>query len=273
MPKRLLLRFCIGTMVLVSLLPAVAVGQTGDTEVTLKPAKEMREKRIKGEKPNQLDVFKLDLLQLGVNEARFWYETQIGKHSSLEFGVGAIYRNQFWYDRGERPMLANGFGLYFAYRQYMDKKRYFTEPKLRSYFSPLLFYRFSTYENEWFAFTTADPLINDCVLQSEKIHQAAAVIRFGWQTAYGRLALDFYSGMGFKFIPSIRTTHVFTPLTAVCAVNSTTVAVGESEKFYGTNVIFNAGIKLGIRRNNIERHYEGDAPSNNEVDPESPPQF
>ena len=170
-------------------------------------------------------------------------------------------------------MKANGFGVYFAFRKYMDKKRYFSEPKLRSYISPLVFYRYSAFKNEWFTYTTSNPNINDCVLQSEKIHQAAAVIRFGWQTSMGRIAIDFYTGMGVKFIPSNRITRVLTPLTAVCAINSTSVAFSGSQKFYGTNVIFNAGVKLGIRRNNKDRHYEEDQPAGPEGNPDAPAQF
>ena len=270
MPKRLDLKQFVFTLLLCLALPLLSWGQEQDTSHTAKSAKE---RRIKGEKPNQLDIFKLDLLQCGVNEVRFWYEKQQGKHASLEFGVGGIFKNGFWYDRGDRPMVANGFGLYFGFRRYMDKKRYFSEPKLRSYVNPMVFYRYSSYENEWFGITSGTPGINDCLLQSEKIHQTALVIRFGWQTSRGRIAMDFYSGLGFKFIPSVRTTHVITPLTAVCAVNSTSYASGEVVRFNGTNVILNAGIKLGIRRNNKERHYDDAAPDTPDVDPDSPPQF
>lgn len=270
MPERLELKHFVLTLLLCAALPLVAWTQVQDSAVTAKPAKE---RRIKGEQPNQLDIFKLDVLQCGINEVRLWYEMQQGKHASLEFGVGGIFKNGFWFDRGDRPMVANGFGLYFGYRKYMDKKRYFSEPKLRSYINPMVFYRYSTYKNEWFGITSSNPGINDCLLQSEKIHQAAVVLRFGWQTSRGRVAIDFYSGLGFKFIPSVRTTHVITPLTAVCAVNSTSYASGEVTKFNGTNVIFNGGVKLGIRRNNKERHYDDDVPEPSGVDPESPPQF
>lgn len=259
-------------LVLIVLL-AMPLLMMAQEKATLEPAKAPKERRIKGVKPNQLDLIKLDVLQCGINEIRFWYEFQQGKHSSFEIGLGGIFKNDFWYSRGDRPMKANGGGIYFAYRHYMDKKRYFNEPKLRSYISPMVFYRYSSFKNEWFSYTTSDPLVNDCVLQSEKIHQAAAVIRFGWQTTAGRIAIDFYSGMGFKYIPSTRTTHVLTPLTAVCAVNSTSVSFSGSERLNGTNVIFNAGVKLGIRRNNKDRHYPEDQPSGPEGDPDSPPQF
>jgi hypothetical protein len=255
---------------LLVLAPLVLFSQE---RVELKPGKALRVGRIKGEKPNQLDVIKLDLLQLGINEARLFYEMEIGKRSSLEFGLGAIYKNGFWYERGDRPMLAYGGGVYLAYRIYMDKKRYFSEPKVRSYFSPMLFYRYSQYKNEWIAYTTSNPDSNDCELYSEKFHQVGAIVRFGWQTSRGRLVLDFYSGLGFKFIPSIRKTHVVTPSTPVCVVTDRTEAVGLTEKFYPTNVILNAGIKIGIRRNNKERHYEDAVPDQKEADPETPPQF
>lgn len=250
--------------------PILAFSQV---KVELKPAKAPRAHRIKGEQPNQLDLFKVDLFQFGINEARVWYERQQGSHTSLEFGLGMIYKNGFWYDRGDRPMLASGGGVYFAYRLYMDKKRYFSEPKLRSYFSPMLFYRYSQYKNQWLAYTTSDPTVNDCELCNEKFHQVGAVVRFGWQTARGRFALDFYSGLGFKFIPSIRTTIVATPATAVCEVNDNTVTVGLTEKFYPTNVIINAGMKLGLRRNNKERHYDEAQPDETGPDIETPPQF
>ncbi len=270
MSKSLVVKRYLFALLLCLSLPLGLFSQAVDE---LKVAKAPKEPRIKGQKPDQLDVWKIDVLQCGINEVRLWYEIQTGKHTSLELGLGGIYKNGFWYARGDRPMVANGFGVYVAYRKYMDKKKYFSEPKLRSYVSPMLFYRFSSYQNEWFAVTTSDPLVNDCFLQSENIHQAAAVIRFGWQTSRGRIALDFYSGMGFKYIPSVRTTHVITPLTAVCGLNSTSYASGEVTRFNGTNVIFNAGLKLGIRRNNKERHYEDDAPINLDADPETPPQF
>jgi hypothetical protein len=270
MPKISVLRPLIFALLLLSASPMLVFGQVSDS---IYHPQAPSKGRIKGQKPDQLDLFKVDLLQCGINEVRVFYEFQRSKHTSFEVGLGGIFKNEYWYSRGDRPMKANGFGIYLSYRKYMDKKRYFSEPKLRSYFSPMVFYRFSSYQNEWFAYTTSDPGVNDCLLQSEKIQQMAAVIRFGWQTARGRLAIDFYSGMGFKYIPSTRTTHVFTPLTAVCAVNSTSMALSEVSKFNGTNVIFNAGIKLGIRRNNKERSSDDAAPNNQEADPDSPPQF
>ncbi len=271
MPSRLMFRsFWIVFLLLIFCTSNAVHAQT---KVELKPGKPLKVGRIKGEKPNQLDVIKLDLLQLGINEARLFYEMELGKRSSLEFGLGAIYKNGFWYERGDRPMLAYGGGIYLAYRIYMDKKRYFSEPKLRSYFSPMLFYRYSQYQNEWIAYTTGNPDSNDCELYSEKFHQVGAIVRFGWQTSRGRLVLDFYSGLGFKFIPSVRRTHVVTPSTGVCMVTDRTEAVGLTEKFYPTNVIINAGIKLGLRRNNKERHYDDEAPENPETDPETPPKF
>lgn len=226
------------------------------------------------EKPNQLDILKVDLLQLGVNEVRFSYEIELSKQSSIEVGAGYIFRNAFWYDRGDRPMLANGAGIYFAMRKYMDKKKYFSEPKLRSYVSPHIFYRYTTLEDEWLGYTTTDPGLFDCTLISEKIHQLGAVLRFGWQTSRGRLVFDFYSGLGFKFIPSTLRTHVITPLTGSCQINSTSYAVSEEEKFNGANVIINGGVKIGLRRNNRERNY-GAAPAVDPSEPDgsAPPKF
>lgn len=226
----------------------------------------------KKEKPNQLDIIKVDLLQIGVNELRFWYESELTKTSSIELGAGYIFRNAFWYERGERPMLANGMGVYLGLRKYMDKKKYFSEPFLRSYVSPLLFYRYSQVKDEWLAYDSGTPGVYDCALISEKIQQLGIVLRFGWQTTQGRLALDFYTGLGFKYIPSTLTTHVITPLTGSCVVNNTTYASGASEKFNGTNVIFNGGIKLGLRRNNRERNYD-EVQLDQDADPAAPPAF
>lgn len=239
----------------------------------LKPEKPLKAGRIKGQQPNQLDLFKVDLFQVGINEVRLWYEMEMGKHSSLEFGLGAIYKNGFWFALGGRPTLANGGGVYLAFRRYMDKKRYFSEPKVRSYFSPVVFYRYSQYKHEWIALETSGPT-HPCNLLSENIHQAGLVMRFGWQTHHGRLALDFYTGLGFKFMPSTVTLVATTPAATTCGVDPTTVLVGAKETIYPTNVIFNGGIKLGIRRNNKERHYDdAPAPTPDGPDPEAPPQF
>lgn len=256
------------------LIPVLTFAQQ---DVELKPGKAENKGRIKGEKPNQLDILKVDVLQLGINELRVSYEMQTGKHSSVEFGLGAIYKNAFWYDRGDYPLLANGGGLYLAYRFYMDKKKYFSEPKLRSYFSPMIFYRYSSFKNEWIAIKNEHALF-DCYLQSQKIHQVAAIVRFGWQTNAGRLALDFYTGLGFKFMPTDRHVSVVSPLRPpllpTCTVINTTTTVNLDTRTFGTNVIFNAGVKLGLRRNNKERHYQSDdLPQEPGPDPESPPQF
>src|SRR5688572_27432240 len=90
MPLNLKLRSYILAVLLVALGSGLAFAQP---RVELKPEKPPRERRIKGEKPNQLDIFKVDLFQIGVNEVRLWYEMQRGKRSSFEFGVGAIYKN------------------------------------------------------------------------------------------------------------------------------------------------------------------------------------
>jgi hypothetical protein len=235
---------------------------------TLKPAKAKRPK------PDQLDVLKLDVFQLGINEARLWYEMQTSRSTSLEFGLGYIYPNAFWFPRADRTMLGTGGGVYFAFRKYFDKKKYFSQPKLRSYFSPVLFYRYSAYNNAWLQYTTSDPNIFDCKLVSEKINQIGLVVRFGWQTYRGRFVIDFYSGMGFKYAPSLLTSHVMTPLTGLCTVNSTSQVLNTTEKFNGTNVILNVGLKLGLRRNNRDRHYKNEIQHPvEEANPEEPPKF
>ncbi|MFM2375864.1 MAG: hypothetical protein RLZZ165_961, partial [Bacteroidota bacterium] len=208
MPRSLHISCCIWIVFLAVLVPLGAFSQSQSKTPQETPPKSVR---IKGEKPNQLDIVKVDVLQLGINEARFWYEMQRGTHSSLEFGLGAIYKNGFWYDRGDRPMLAYGGGVYFGYRIYMDEKKIFSEPKFRSYFSPLLFYRYSAFKNEWISYTSSNSLLKDCNLYSERIHQAGAVVRFGWLTAMGRVAMDIYTGLGFKFIPSVLTHISETP--------------------------------------------------------------
>lgn len=226
------------------------------------------------EKPNQLDVIKLDLFQIGVNEARLSYEMELSKTSSMELGLGYIYRNGLMYEYGGRPMLANGGGIYFALRKYMDKKKYFSEPKVRSYVSPHFFYRYSSFQNEWLAYTQTTPGLFDCELESGKFHQIGAVLRFGWQTSRGRMVFDFYSGLGVKLIPRNINVHVITPATASCQINTTSYAVSETTKDFGANVIINGGVKIGLRRNNRDRHYEEEpAADPTEVDPSSPPQF
>lgn len=208
------------------------------------------------EKPDQLDVFKLNVLQLAINEARLSYEMQIRPYQSLEFGAGYIYPNQFWFAQGDRPLLASGGGVYFSYRKYRAPKRYFSAPFFTSYISPLLFYRYSAYQDEWLLFQGPNPQSSECAQFSESIQQLGLVIRLGGQTTQGRLVMDIYTGIGVKYMPSTLTQHVYNAETDICEIIPTsdlTEVVSNIEDF---QVVFNAGLKLGLRRNNRERNYQ-----------------
>ena len=208
------------------------------------------------EKPNQLDVFKVNVLQLAINEARLSYEMEIRPHQSLEFGAGYIYPNQFWFAQGDRPLLATGGGVYFSYRKYRVPKRYFSAPFFTSYVSPLLFYRYSAYENEWLLFQGPSPETSECAQYSERFQQLGLVIRLGGQTTQGRLVMDMYTGIGVKYIPSTLTQHVYNAETDICEIIPTSDLNEEVTQIQDFQVIFNAGLKLGLRRKNRERSYE-----------------
>lgn len=225
------------------------------------------------EKPNQLNIIKLNVTQLLVNEARLLYELEMGKTTSLEFGAGYIYRNGFWYDRGGSTMLGSGFGVYAGARKYFDKKRYIYQPFLRSYSSVMLFARRSSFENEWLLFGDAQ-YGYQTELFSQVNYQYGGVVRFGWQTRAGRVVLDFYTGLGMKVAPSLTTSHALNDSSQVLGPIPTTEYREISSRNSEVEVVLNAGIQLGIRQNNKVRDYK-ERPKREEEAPfqETPPKF
>lgn len=225
------------------------------------------------EELNQLDLFKVNLTQLGVNELRLLYETQLGETTSLEFGAGYIYPNRIWYSQGGSALIASGVGLYAGFRKYRIPKRYFSAPKFRSYFSPWVFYRRSTYKDEWFLFDGGLPELSECALYSEKINQLGAVIRLGWQTDHGRLAIDIFSGLGIKYTSAVVTQHALNVDTDVCMLTADSDQTEIVTKPSDLTVILNGGIRFGLRRNNRERKFkETERPSNPDY-PDAPPSY
>lgn len=210
----------------------------------------------KKEKPNQLDIFKVNVTQIGVNEVRLLYEMELAPAASIEFGAGFIYPNRLWFAQGDTPLLATGAGLYLGYRKYRQAQRYFTAPFMYSYVQPLLFYRYSAYNEEWLLFQGPTPELSECALYSETINQVGAVMRFGGQTTQGRLVADFYAGIGVKYFTRKVTISAFNEMTDVCEVIPATDLNVTTENVNEFQVIFNAGLKIGIRRNNRERNYK-----------------
>lgn len=227
------------------------------------------------DRPHQLDILKINVGQFFINEARIMYEMQLRPKSSLEFGVGYIYKNARWFEQGGRPMLAEGAGAYLGFRKYFVRKSIFYQPKILSYFSPMVFYRFTSYDDEWLLFPGGSEITSECERFSERIHQLGILFRIGWQTRVGRVALDMYGGLGFKWQPSVRTSTAFNDSTIVCEVLPTTDLTHFSVSESPVNVVLNAGVKIGLRRSNRERNYkikEDDNPLK-EDQPESPPSF
>jgi len=225
------------------------------------------------QKPNQLDVIKVNVLQLAVNEARLLYEMELRPLHSLEFGLGFIYPNPTWFEQGETPLLATGGGIYASYRKYRVPKRYFTTPFFSSYFSPLLFYRYSAYENEWLLFEGPTPETSECAQFSESFHQLGLVIRLGGQTTQGRVVMDIYGGLGLKYIPSTLTRHAFNAETNVCEILPTSNLDEVVTPIRDFQVIVNAGLKIGIRRSNRERNYEDRGIDTPDPQEDTPPQY
>ena len=226
-------------------------------------------------RPQQFDVLKVNVTQFAINEARILYEFQIGERASLEFGAGYIYPNINWFERGGRQMLATGGGVYFAFRKYFVRKSVFYQPKILSYISPVLFYRFTSYEDEWLLFPGSSPQTSECERFSENINHIGLVIRMGWQTRVGRAVLDFYGGLGFKWQPSTLTSTAINDSSIVCEVISTTDFSTHTIKESPLNVVLNAGVKIGLRRDNRERNYKkrDDFDPIRKDDPQSPPKF
>ncbi len=208
------------------------------------------------ERPNQFDVFKINVGQFAINEARLHYEMQIGPATSIEFGVGYIYPNSFWFERSSEAVLASGFGLYASFRKYRILNRYFSTPAFRPYFSPTVFYRNSSYQDEWFLFAGSTPELSECGRYSQTFHQIGTAVRFGWQTTQGRLVADLYAGLGVKFISSRLTQTAINRESDVCDVIDITDFTVINEDIFDTNIIVQAGVKFGIRRNNRDRTYK-----------------
>jgi hypothetical protein len=227
------------------------------------------------DRPHQLDILKINVFQFFVNEARVMYEMQIRPKTSLEFGLGYIYKNGFWYKQGGRPMLATGGAVYVGLRNYFVRKTIFYQPKILSYIEPMLFYRYSTYKDEWLLFPGGLPQFSECERFSGKIHQLGLVFRVGWQTRVGRAALDMYGGLGFKWQPTVRTSTAFNDSTDVCEVLPTTDFSTYEIRLSPVNVVLNAGVKVGLRRKNRERNYQIKEEKDpvKEGTPDSPPRF
>lgn len=227
------------------------------------------------DRPQQLDILKINVGQFFINEARIMYEMQLRPKSSLEFGLGYIYKNAAWFEQGGRPMLAQGAGAYLGFRKYFVRKSIFYQPKILSYFSPMVFYRYSTYKDEWLFFPGGSPETSECERFSERINQLGIVFRIGWQTRVGRVALDMYGGLGFKWQPSVRTSTAFNDSTDVCEIIPSSDLTHFSIKESPVNVVLNAGVKIGLRRDNRERNYKIKEDENplKEDQPEGPPKF
>lgn len=239
--------------------------------LTLLAMQPLRGQGLDDEVPNQLDILKVNITQLGINEFRMLYEIELREASSLELGLGYIYPNRLWFQQGGTALLATGGGIYAGFRKYRIPKRYFSTPFFRSYFSPWIFYRYSGYNEEWLLFDGGAPALSECAQFSERLHQLGAVVRMGWQTDHGRLVLDFYTGLGIKYSPAVVTQHALNTETDVCMLtvdsDQTEIVTPTSE----VTVILNGGLKLGIRRDNQVRVYpekKGD-----EDFPDTPPRY
>jgi len=205
-------------------------------------------------KPDQLDIFKINLLQFAVNEARVSYEFQIGRTTSLELGAGYIYPNKFWYERSGSVMLSSGGGLYLGFRKYFDPKRYIYQPFFRSYVSIHGFARSTSFEDEWLLFGS-DRYGFQCELFSMQMKQFGGGFRIGFQSRAGRLVLDLYTGIGMKIVPTVTTSHALNDSSSVCAILPTTQIREIQMRNQDVEVVLNAGVNVGIRRNNRERAY------------------
>lgn len=235
-----------------------------------------QEAESKDERPDQFDIFKINVGQFFVNEARILYEMQVRPKGSVEFGLGFLYKNSFWFDQGGREMLSTGGAVYLGYRQYFVRKSVFYEPKILSYFSPMVFYRYSGYNDEWLLFPGGGEVDSQCERFNERIHQLGIVMRIGWQTRVGRLAVDMYGGLGFKWRPSTVTSTALNDSSMVCEIVPTTQFREVIEQENPVNVVLNAGVKIGIRRNNRERNFrirEKEVDPIREDLPDSPPEF
>lgn len=231
---------------------------------------------IEDAQPDQLDVFKINLSQLAVNEARFLYEHQIGYTTSIEAGAGYIYPNRFWYERGGATLLTGGYGVYLGFRKYFDKKRYIYQPFFRPYASLSMFGRFTSFENEWLTFgsgPTDDTY--QCELFSLNMQQYGFALRFGWQSRAGRLVLDLYTGIGMKVVPTLTTSHAINDSSRVCEyIPGVTEVRDIQSRNTDVEVLLNAGLQVGLRPNNrVRKFMEKEQKLEESEYEETPPQF
>ena len=224
--------------------------------------------------PDQLDIFKVNLTHLAVNELRLLYELHLRPQTSIEFGGAYIFRNPAWFEQGGTKLLATGWAGYVGVRKYFDRKTYIFQPKFRSYISLQGFARFSRYDDEWLTFGSGIDLNNVlCELLSAKIQQYGLVTRIGSQTRAGRIVLDFYGGLGIKYTPQQITSHAVNDSTNICGPIPATKYREETASVRDWGVAINGGIQLGIRRNNRERKpLDKTKPADPDY-PDSPPQF
>jgi hypothetical protein len=224
--------------------------------------------------PDQLDIFKVSLTQLAINELRLSYEIQLQPKTSLELGGAYIFRNPTWFDQGGTLMLADGWAAYAGIRQYFDRKTYIFQPKFRSYIGLQGFARFSDFENEWLGFGSGTDLNNVfCELISAKFQQYGLVTRIGSQTRAGRIVLDFYGGLGIKHTVQQLTSHAVNDSTDICGPIAATKYREETASVRDWGVVFTGGIQLGIRHNNRERKSRDMVKPADPDYQESPPQF
>jgi hypothetical protein len=227
------------------------------------------------DRPNQLDILKINVSQLAINEVRVLHEIQLQHATSLELGAAYIFPNALWFKQGGTKLLATGWGGYVGIRRYMDRKSYIFQPKFRSYISLVGFARFSHYDNEWLQFGSGIDLNNVyCELISSKIQQYGLVTRFGSQSNVGRVVLDFYAGLGIKYSGQQLTSHAINDSTDICAPIPETKYREIKQSVGEWGVAINGGIQVGVRWNNRERKQRAgmDKPADPDY-PETPPQF
>lgn len=197
--------------------------------------------------PNRLNILKLTVTTLIGNEVRLSFEKELTYRSSLEFDAGYIFANPFWSDRFGKELIASGFGVGVSYRQYFDKKYYSIPPTMRSYLSPALVFRQTSYENEWFVLPHPNPDFSECQLESQTFTQVGFKALFGFQSRRGRVVFDIYSGLGIKYIKADYRLHAVNEGTEVCEIIPETIFYDESLTQNDLAVTLHAGAKIGFR--------------------------
>ncbi len=248
------LAHCIILLLKIVFLPTCLPAQSTGLEHTSTNAAGLESDNKEKERPDQFDVFKINAGQFAINEARISYEIQVGPASSLEFGAGYIYPNSFWFERSTETVLARGFGLYASFRKYHILNRFLSTPVFRPYLSPTVFYRSSSYQNEWFLIPGASSDLSECSRYDQSFHQIGTSIRFGWQTTQGRLVIDLYTGLGLKFVSSRLIQTAVNRESYVCEEIDITDYTIIHEDIFDTQVIIQGGMKVGVRLNNRDRN-------------------